>query len=360
MKRKIQFIVIALALGVAVFGMSTYRNHAQTKGDQVVLAKDRFKNLKVLGDMPADQLGKVMNIFAASLNVNCSFCHYTDDFSKDGKEEKDTARKMISMVFSINKEHFGGETEVSCNTCHNGRMHPQSRPSLVPTEHVGSHGPRPEPPKTKPEASDVIAKFVAAAGGAKKIDSAVITATRVEPDGKTTEPETISFKDGKYSLKTVYGKEWVSDLWDGTAAAKFGPGGSHRLHTDEAEQIKRDAQLLFPAAIGSAYSKFDYRFTNEIDGRKVLVLTGTTAEGLRESLSFDEQTGLLVRRVAVTPTVLGGFVYQVDYSDYKDFGGVKIPTVVKYAMPNMSWTRKIVSVKTNVPIADDVFAMPRS
>src|SRR5690606_16921727 len=128
---------------------------------------------------------------------------------------------------------------------------------------------------------------------------------------------------------------------------------------DEAEQIKREAQLLFPAAIGSVYSKLEYRFTNEIDGRKVLVLSATTAEGLRESLSFDEQTGLLVRRVAVTPTVLGGFVYQVDYSDYKAFGGVKIPTVVKYAMPNMAWTRKVTDVKLNVPVADDVFAMPK-
>ncbi|MBX3282638.1 MAG: c-type cytochrome [Acidobacteria bacterium] len=360
MKRKVKFAVILVAIGFAVVGLVPFRNHAQTKDGQVVLAKNVFKNLKVLGDMPADQLGKVMNIFSASLNVNCSFCHYTDDFSKDGKEEKDTARKMIAMTFSINKDHFGGETEVSCNTCHNGQMHPQSRPNLVPTEHSAGHTPRPEPPKTKPEASDVIAKFVAAVGGAKKIDSAAITAVRVEPDGKTTEPETVNFKAGKYSAKTTYGKEWVTDLWDGSMAAKFGPDGSHRLHADEAEQIKREAQLLFPSAIGAAYSKFEYRFTGEIDGRKVLVLNATTADGLRERLSFDEQTGLLVRRVAVTPTVLGGFVYQVDYSDYKAFGGVKIPTVVKYAMPNISWTRKISAVKINAAIADDVFAMPKS
>lgn len=359
MKRRIKFAVLVIAIAIAVFGMTTSYSHAQKKGDQVVLAKDRFKNLKVLGDMPADQLGKVMNIFSASLNVNCSFCHYIDDFSKDGKEEKDTARKMIAMTFAINKDHFGGEIEVSCNTCHNGRMHPQSRPSLVPTEHSAGHGPRPAPPKTVPVAADVIAKFVAAVGGDKKIDSAVITATRVEPNGKTTEPETINYKGGKYNLKTVYGKEWVTDLWDGTAAAKFSAEGPHRLHSDEAEQIKREGQLLFPSAIGSVYSKLEYRFTNEIDGRKALVLSATTAEGIRESLSFDEETGLLVRRVAVTPTVLGGFVYQVDYSDYKAFGGVKIPTVVKYAMPNMAWTRKVTDVKVNVPVADDVFAMPK-
>ena len=360
MIRKTKFAVLLLAIATAVLGMTTSYGHAQKKGEQVVLAKNKFKNLKVLGDMPADQLGKVMNIFSASLNVNCSFGHYTDDFSKDGKEEKDTARKMIAMTFAINRDNFGGEAEVSCNTCHNGRMHPRSGPSLVPTEHSAGHTPRPEPPKVKPDAADVIAKFVAAVGGDKKIDSAIITATRVEPDGKTTEPETINYKAGKYSSKTVYDKEWVTDIWNGEAAAKFSAEGPHRLHADEAEQIKRESQLLFPAAIGSAYSKFEYRFTDEIDGRKVLVLNATTADGLRERLSFDEQTGLLVRRVAVTQTVLGGFVYQVDYSDYKTFGGVQIPTVVKYAMPNISWTRKVTAVKVNVPVADDVFAMPKS
>ncbi|KXK01333.1 MAG: Photosynthetic reaction center cytochrome c subunit precursor [Acidobacteria bacterium OLB17] len=360
MKKKIKLAVIVCAAAVFVFAMASSRQSAQTRGPQVETIGQRFKNIKVLTDVLADQLGKLMNIFSASLNVNCSFCHYTDDFSKDGKEEKEMARKMIAMTFSINKEHFGGETEISCNTCHNGQMHPQSRPSLEPTQHSAGHGPRPGQPTAKPEASAVIAKFVAAVGGDKKVESAVVTAERLEPDGKTVEPETINFKSGKYSAKVVYGKQWVTDLWDGAKAAKFGPDGSHRLHSDEAEQIRREAQLLFPAAIGSAYSKFEYRFADKIDGRQVYVLIGTTADGFRERLSFDAESGLLVRRVASTPTVLGSFVYQVDYRDYKNFDGVKVPTVVKYAMPNIYWTRKVSSVKLNVPVADDVFAVPGS
>src|SRR5690242_6040056 len=81
---------------------------AQTQPAQTETAAQRFKNIKVLNDMPADQLGKVMNIFSASLGVHCDFCHVGEDFEKDGKKEKETAREMIRMTFGINKDHFRG------------------------------------------------------------------------------------------------------------------------------------------------------------------------------------------------------------------------------------------------------------
>jgi hypothetical protein len=84
----------------------------------------------------------------------------------------------------------------------------------------------------------------------------------------------------------------------------------------------------------------------------------TTAGGARERLYFDVQTGLLVRRAATTPTMLGNFVYQVDYSDYKPLGGVKVPTTIEYSMPNIRWTRKIVQIKNNVPVDAAKFSTP--
>src|SRR3954462_3545027 len=91
-----------------------------TQTAKVETAGERFKNIKVLNDMPADQLGKVMNIFSASLGVECSFCHVPNAFEKDDKPEKLTARKMIKMTFDINKDNFNNRPEVSCNTCHSG------------------------------------------------------------------------------------------------------------------------------------------------------------------------------------------------------------------------------------------------
>jgi hypothetical protein len=75
-------------------------------------------------------------------------------------------------------------------------------------------------------------------------------------------------------------------------------------------------------------------------------------------LFFDVKSGLLVRRTASLPTILGAFVYQVDYNDYKSFGGVKLPFTTRVAMPGISFTRKILQVKIGPTIKDERFASP--
>src|SRR3954469_6737822 len=130
MRNKIKIAILVAAIAAAALAVGQSRQFAQTTPPQVVTAGQKFKNIKVLNDMPADQLGKVMNIFASSLGVNCSFCHNTKDYSLGEKKEKQTARKMIAMTFEINKANFNGRTEVTCNTCHGGHEHPVAAPTL--------------------------------------------------------------------------------------------------------------------------------------------------------------------------------------------------------------------------------------
>ena len=170
---------------------------------------------------------------------------------------------------------------------------------------------------------------------------------RVEPDGKTTEPETVTQSGQNYKVETKYGTYIVAEIYDGKTVTKTGGGSPIELKPDEAEQIKREAQLFANADLKSVYPKLDYRFVDKLDGRDVHLIIGTLADNSRERLFFDVATGLLVRRIASTTTVLGQFQYQVDYSDHKDFGGVKLPATTRFAVPNISWTRKIVDVSTN-------------
>ena len=99
----------------------------------------------------------------------------------------------------------------------------------------------------------------------------------------------------------------------------------------------------------------DVRFLDKIDGKEVWLVQATTADKKRERLYFDAVTGLLLRRASSSPTILGNFVYQVDYADYKDFGGVKLPTTIKFAVPQIYWIRKVLEVKNNVTIDDKIF-----
>ncbi len=86
-------------------------------------------NLKVLKVDNPEDLRPIMQNFGRSLNVNCRFCHDTQDFAKD-VPHKETARRMIEMVNQMNTEVFTWERAptATCNMCHNGRVYPQFNP----------------------------------------------------------------------------------------------------------------------------------------------------------------------------------------------------------------------------------------
>src|SRR5215210_4608816 len=95
-------------------------------------AEQVYKNIQVLKGVPASQLQGAMSFMADSLGVGCSYCH-SKSFDADDKPTKQTARKMIRMVFDLNKgssEIFSGST-VSCYTCHRGKPEPISVPAIA-------------------------------------------------------------------------------------------------------------------------------------------------------------------------------------------------------------------------------------
>ncbi|MEK7722955.1 MAG: c-type cytochrome [Acidobacteriota bacterium] len=339
-----------------LFAVAFFAPKGETQ-TQVETAGQKFKSIKVLNDMPADQMGKVMNMMSASLGVDCKFCHASNDadYEKEGFEHKDMARTMLKMTFDLNKNFFNGRPEINCNTCHKGISHPQPSFPLAPaTPPV----PRPAQPATKPTIDELLAKYEESLGGKAnlaKVTSRHIKAQRLEPDGKTTEAEEVWTKGFKTIAQTTYGNYVVSEIYDGTNAMKLGNKEKLDLKADELEQIKRDAQVFANPNLKAIYPTMDVRFLEKLDGKDVWLILATTADKKRERIYLDANTGLLVRRVATSPTVLGNFAYQVDYADYKDFGGVKVPTTIKFAVPHIYWTRKVLEVKNNVTIDDAKF-----
>src|SRR6266478_6361958 len=89
-----------------------------------------YKNIQVLKGVPADQLIPAMQFIAASLGVQCDFCHLENAFDKDDKETKQTARKMMRMMFAIHRDNFDGHKEVTCYACHRGAHKPVATPII--------------------------------------------------------------------------------------------------------------------------------------------------------------------------------------------------------------------------------------
>ncbi len=93
-----------------------------------------FKNIQFLKGVPAGRLLAVMKIgYSRSLGVNCTHCHVVDEWEKDDKPTKQTARDMAQMVRTINNDLLKNiknlkseKPVINCTTCHRG----QTRPAL--------------------------------------------------------------------------------------------------------------------------------------------------------------------------------------------------------------------------------------
>ena len=95
---------------------------------------DKFTNLKeeYPKDISKAELQSTMRGFAFALNVRCEHCHvekpsgkkFEMDFAADDKEPKKTARLMIEMVATINRDYINKVSttpiSVQCVTCHHG------------------------------------------------------------------------------------------------------------------------------------------------------------------------------------------------------------------------------------------------
>src|SRR5579859_4215828 len=141
-------------------------------------AEEQFKNIQVLKGVPAEQIFPTMQFITASLGVECDFCHVQGAFEKDDKKNKQTARKMMAMMFAINKENFDGHREVTCYSCHRGNARPQAIPAVMTEETAKEISPpkpmagpggadRKEPSGPSPE--QLLDKYLQASGGTSAI-----------------------------------------------------------------------------------------------------------------------------------------------------------------------------------------------
>src|SRR5271154_4241457 len=120
-------------LAIAVLALNTVcaaQSSPATAASVPKTAEQVYKNIQVLKGVPADQLIPAMQFVAASLGVQCDFCHLENAFEKDDKETKQTARKMMRMMFAINQDNFDGHKKVTCYACHRGAHKPVATPLI--------------------------------------------------------------------------------------------------------------------------------------------------------------------------------------------------------------------------------------
>ena len=368
-RRNTTFVVCALALstGLAIAGARAQSSAAPQSPAAPKLAEDQFKNIKVLKGVPADQIFPSMQFITASLGVECEYCHVRGEkgleFEKDDKKTKVTARKMMEMMFAINKDNFEGHRDVTCYSCHRGAADPVATP-LVATEDAK---PEPEPAKAPgdakpvlPPADQLLDKYLTAIGGdaaLQKVTSRVEKG-KLEAGGHQLPIEVYAkAPDKRISIMHMPNGESIT-AFDGKQGWQSNAGHPHMMSAAENDAVRIDADLYFAANLKNLYKKFTVVPGEKIDGHDTYLVFGRNEGQPPLRLYFDQQTGLLLRLVRYAETALGRMPTQIDYADYRDADGVRIPYRWTLARPGNRFTIQIDQIQQNVPVDDAKFAPP--
>ena len=363
--------------------------------DKPLLAEQVFKNIQVLEGISVDDFLQTMGLMTAALEFDCADCHNNAgtnavDWAAD-TPRKVMARRMVNMVATINKTNFGGRQVVTCWTCHRNRDKPRTTPTmdviygmpdLLSDDVI-------QQVQGLPFADAILNKYVQASGGAQRLADltsfdAKGTSVGFGGFGGGGDVEIVAkFPDKRATIilfKEATGRGDQIRAYDGSTGWVRTPlnvVGEFQLGGGDLDGARFDAQLSFPGQIkqiltnlksGPPTSITDLpapasQSSLEQNGastqeHSVDVVQGTGPRGLLVTLYFDKQTGLLLRELRYGASPIGRVPTQIDYADYRDVNGLKLPFRITYAWLDGRDSITLNDIKINVPVDEGKFGKP--
>jgi hypothetical protein len=336
-----------------------------------------------------------MGIMTSALQFDCSDCHAnagTDQVNwAADTPRKIMARMMVNMVTNINKTNFGGRQLVTCWTCHRNR----DKPLVTPTMETIYSMPGLEPDDVitqfpgMPSPESILDKYIQASGGAQRLAGLTSFVGRgtsvgfggfggggdVEIDAK--------FPDKRATIilfKAETGRGDQIRTYDGRTGWVRTPLnvlGEYQLTGSDLDGYRLDAQLSFPGQIKQILTNLKTGPPTSITDlpapssqsslqadvalgqtHSVDVVQGTGPRGMLVTLYFEKPSGLLIRELRYGTSPIGRVPTQIDYADYRDVNGIKLPFRITYAWLDGRDSIVLNDIKTNVAIDEAKFGRP--
>ena len=358
------------AVAMAVVCLATVS--AQTAQDKPVLTQDVFKSVTVLRDIPVDTFFDAMGMFANAMGNDCTFCHVPQaalDRAKFGEvtPRMQRARQMIGMMQAINKQYFGAAPRVTCFTCHHGNQSPRSDPNIALQYSTPEEDPnvRDFPTDATQSTEKIFDRYLQAIGGMDRLTKLTSFAARGTYSGFDTGfdkvPVEIFAKAPNQYMTVVHMAAGNSvRTFDGNGGGLAGPDTPIPLVSLTAGNLDRarlEALVAFPLSIKQAYPH--WRAGRAVlNDEEVVVVQGIDEERQPIANLYFAPSGLLVRLVRWTLTPVGFVPTQIDYSDFRDVSGVKIPFHRTVSQTFMQMNVELTDVQPNVPLDAARFARP--
>lgn len=347
--------------------------HTQTTDKPVEQVR---KNIQVLKGLPDSQLFLLMNFVGDSLGVSCDYCHVKgeknpqtgDDtfvWEKDDKKEKLVAREMMRMVLDLNQNRFKREAVVTCYTCHRGSTRPERMVPLPPRDLVKEALQTLQTQKkVLPAAEEIIAKYLSVVGAKQNGASSPIVMRGIVESRNISGILEVTFKQPNKALlkQTTASHEVSTRGTNGTAAWVQTAKGVTPITGDRLKLSIASIALYSPIKIPDSLNNATVTRIARIDDRDAYVLRMENSSTEATQFFFDIESGLLLRRVTITNTMLGPLNVQWDFSDYRDVNGLKLPFVIRTSnVASYDTTiRRFTEIKIDPALDDRIFDAPQT
>jgi hypothetical protein len=374
-------LFVVLLLIFLVIGWKAKSAQTQSTADKPV--EQVRKNIQVLKGLPDSQLFLLMNFVGDSLGVTCDHCHVKGEknpqtgedtwvWERDDKKEKAVGREMMRMVLELNRTRFNREGVVTCYTCHRGSTRPERMAPLPPRDYFGE-ALKPQPKRVLPTAQEVIAKYLSVVGANRQdiLSRAIVmrgTVERVER-AKASGPTEIVFKQpNKARIVETLTSGVVTRGSNGATAWAQSSKGVNQVAGENLKAMKAmptttiaSDGLFSPIKIPDSSSRATLIGVARINDRESYQVIIEDSSTPSIQLFFDVESGLLLRRLNVTNTMLGPLNVQWDFSDYRDVSGIKLPFVIRTSDVSSYDTvvRKFSEIKIDSSVGENVFDVPR-
>jgi len=209
-------------------------------------------------------------------------------------------------------------------------------------------------------AEKVIAKYIEAIGGAKKIQelkSMKMTMKATIQGGMELTMSSSKKSPGKSLTEvSMQGNVIQKVVSDGKEVAQYVNGGQ-KVPVDAATREKElfESQFVPETLLLSYNVKAALKGVESVDGKEAYVVEYVLPSGDKTLNYFDKETGYKVQTVVTAKTPQGEVAVPTRFQEYKEVNGVKFPHIIVVSQGPMNFKFEMSKVEVNLTLDDSIF-----
>lgn len=204
-------------------------------------------------------------------------------------------------------------------------------------------------------AEKVIAKYIDAIGGAKKIQE--LKSVKMTMKASFQGMELVMNSSKKYPGKSLteismQGNVLQKVVSDGKEVARYDGGQKAPVDVGTREKELFESQFVPETLLSSYNVKATLKGVESVDGKEAYVVEYVMPSGDKTSNYFDKETGYKVQTVVTAKTPQGEVAVPTRFQDYKEVNGIKFPHTIILSQGPMNLKFETTKAEVN-PVLDD-------